>query len=202
MNILGLDMSTRKTGWAIFENGKLKSYNLIEIKGDDIDKRTAYMYDKLQELITTHDIDIIVCEDVPVSTHSNLDVGKNLCILQGCLLTIAHSMNIPLIKEHPTSWRARIGINKTEYSCVKCGHTFVDVSGLDFKRCPKCDCQDSISKKPLNDRDLLKERAIVFSNNLFGTKLSYFGKYSRKNDDDIAEAILVGYSYLKEANLL
>lgn len=197
MNILGLDMSTRKTGWAIFEDGNLKSYNLIEIKGDDIDKRTAYMYDKIQELITTHDIDIIVCEDVPVSAHSNLNVGKNLCILQGCLLTIAHSMKIPLIKEHPTSWRARIGINKTEYLCNKCGNSFIDISGLNFKRCPKCDCSDCISKTPLNDRNQLKERAVSLVNELFGTNLSYFGKYSKKNDDDIAEAILVGYSYLK-----
>jgi RNase H-fold protein (predicted Holliday junction resolvase) len=36
MRVLGLDMSTRKTGWAVFDNDKLIAYNLIEIQGKEI----------------------------------------------------------------------------------------------------------------------------------------------------------------------
>ena len=200
MNILSLDMSTRRTGWAIFENEKLKSYNLIEIAGKDTDERTTYMYDKIQELITTHKIDVIVCEDVPVAVHSNLDVGKNLCVLQGCLLAIAHSNNIPLKRESPTAWRCAIGILESEYICDSCGYTRRDFSGSLFKICPNCGEKSAkkLHKNQLNDRFALKKRAIDYANKTFNLDLKYISLYSKKNQDDIAEAILVGYAYLKK----
>jgi hypothetical protein len=204
MRVLGLDMSTRKTGWAVFDNDKLIAYNLIEIQGKEISERTTYMYDKIQELITSYNIDNIVCEDVPVSVHSNLDVGKHLCVLQGCLLTIAHVHKIKMNALHPTHWRSVLGINKSIYSCDTCGNSFEDVSGLDFKVCNKCGEKSkySLHKTQINDRVLLKERAVKMANELFGLNLIYKNKTSKQNQDDIAEAILVGYSYLKEEKMI
>ena len=46
MKLLSLDMSTRRTGWAVFDNEKLIAYNLIEIQGKETSERTTYMYDK------------------------------------------------------------------------------------------------------------------------------------------------------------
>ena len=56
MKLLSLDMSTRRTGWAVFDNEKLIAYNLIEIQGKETSERTTYMYDKIQELITSYHI--------------------------------------------------------------------------------------------------------------------------------------------------
>ncbi len=200
MKLLSLDMSTRKTGWAVFNDDKLEAYNLIEIQGKEVAERTTYMYDKIQELITSYNIDCIVCEDVPVSIHSNLDTGKNLCVLQGCLLTIAHIHHIKMHTLHPTHWRANLGINKTIYSCETCGNFFEDISGLDFKVCKQCGEKSKIKlhKEQINDRFSLKERAIKMANEIFGLNLVFINKTSKKNQDDIAEAILVGYAYLKE----
>ncbi|MBR0473348.1 MAG: hypothetical protein IJI98_11725 [Methanosphaera sp.] len=202
MKLLSLDMSTRRTGWAVFDNEKLIAYNLIEIQGKETSERTTYMYDKIQELITSYHIDCIVCEDVPVSIHSDLDVGKNLCVLQGCLLAIAHTHHIKMYTLRPTAWRTEIGIHHTLYKCDTCNNSFEDISGLEFKICNKCGEKDKkkLHKDQINDRVALKERAVKMANDVFGTNLQYISKYSKKNQDDIAEAILVGYSYLKKEN--
>lgn len=202
MILLSLDMSTRKTGWAIFNDNKLIAYNLIENHGTEIAERTTYMYDKIQELIASYNIDCIVCEDVPVSEHSNLDVGKSLCVLQGCLLVIAHTHHLKMYTLKPSAWRTEIGINRTLYSCDTCNNSFEDISGLNYKVCNKCGEKDKkkLHRDQINDRALLKERAIKMANDVFGTNLQYISKYSKKNQDDIAEAILIGYSYLKKEN--
>ena len=36
------------------------------------------------------------------------------------------------------------------------------------------------------------------ANEIFGLNLLYVSKNSKKNQDDIAEAILIGYTYLKK----
>lgn len=200
MILLSLDMSTRKTGWAIFNNDKLIAYNLIEIQGKETSERTTYMYDKIQELITSYNVDCIVCEDVPVSTHSNMEVGKNLCVLQGCLLAIAHINHIQMYTSHPTHWRSKIGINRSIYECESCDNKFEDVSGLDFKICESCGEKNKskLHKTQINDRAALKERAVKLANELFNLNLLFVNKNSKQNQDDIAEAILIGYSYLKK----
>lgn len=199
MKLLSLDMSTRKTGWAIFDDNNLIAYNLIEIKGSNTIERTAFMSDKIQELITSYNVDCVACEDVPVSVHSNLEIGKNLCVLQGCLLEMSRSLGVKLHLMHPTYWRSSIGMHHTLYSCETCGNAFEDVSGLKFKQCDKCGEKKSsqLHKTQLNDRASLKERAVQMANNIFNLGLKYINKTSTKNQDDIAEAILVGYSFLK-----
>ena len=202
MRLLSLDMSTRKTGWAVFKDGELIAYNLIEIQGKETSERTTYMYDKIQELITSYKIDCIVCEDVPVSIHSNMETGKNLCVLQGCLLAIAHINGIKMYTSHPTHWRSLIGINRSIYSCETCGASFEDVSGLDYKICEICGekGKDKLHKTQINDRVSLKERAVKLANKIFDLNLIFVNKTSKQNQDDIAEAILIGYSYLKKEN--
>lgn len=203
MRLLSLDMSTKKTGWAVFDNGELIAYNLIEIQGKEISERTTYMYDKIQELITSYNIDCIVCEDVPVSVHSNMDIGKHLCVLQGCLLAIAHMHKIKMYTLHPTHWRSVLGINHSIYSCDSCGFSIEDVSGLDFKICSNCGEKNKLKlhKTQVNERPVLKERAVIMANNVFDLDLVFIAKNSKQNQDDIAEAILVGYSYLKENDI-
>lgn len=196
MKILSLDMSTRKTGWAIFDDDKLIKYNLIEVKNSDVYARISYMYTKIQELITSNNIECIVCEDVPVSGHSNLEVGKNLCVLQGCLLALVNNYNLKFNHLKPTEWRAKIGINHTLYICKKCKKEKEVVSG---DNSVICSCGNkTFEKKQLNDRESLKGRAIELANSLFNLNLTFISKSSSKNQDDEAEAILIGYAYLLE----
>lgn len=45
-------------------------------------------------------------------------------------------------------------------------------------------------------RDVLKEKAIIMANEVFGLDLKWFGAKSKKSDDDIAEGILIAYSQI------
>ena len=47
-------------------------------------------------------------------------------------------------------------------------------------------------------KDALKKAAVDKANNLFNLQLSWVKPKSKKNDDDIAEAILIAYSQIKD----
>lgn len=45
-------------------------------------------------------------------------------------------------------------------------------------------------------RDVMKERAVHMANEQFGLDLQWISPTSSKNDDDVAEAVLIGWSYV------
>ena len=45
-------------------------------------------------------------------------------------------------------------------------------------------------------RDVMKEKAVHIANEQFGFDLQWISPTSSKNDDDVAEAILIGWSYV------
>lgn len=47
-------------------------------------------------------------------------------------------------------------------------------------------------------RDAMKEKAVYMANELFGLDLQWVSPTSTKNDDDTAEAVLIGYSHVKK----
>ena len=47
-------------------------------------------------------------------------------------------------------------------------------------------------------RDVMKEKAVHMANELFGLNLQWASPTSTKNDDDVAESILIGYSHVKK----
>ena len=46
-------------------------------------------------------------------------------------------------------------------------------------------------------RDVLKEKAVNLCNDIFGLNLIWAGPYSKKSEDDVAEAILVAFSQIR-----
>ena len=200
MRLLSLDMSTRRTGWAFFNDGKLEAYNLIEADDKNVYDRMSNTYFAIQELVSSYDIEYIVCEDVPVALHSNLQTGKDLCVLQGCIVILCYLNKLGFHLAKPTIWRSSIGLNRSLYRCKICGHEKEDISGKNFTICSVCGNKDKkqLEKNALNDREHLKRRAVEMANDVFGLDLEYISKNSKNNDDDIAEAILIGYSFLKE----
>lgn len=45
-------------------------------------------------------------------------------------------------------------------------------------------------------RDVLKEKAIIMANKIFGLDLKWYGPTSKKSEDDTAEAIMIAYSQI------
>ena len=61
--LISLDSSSTKTGWAIFENGILNDYGVIDLHNNrDSESRLYDMVQKLWDILEHHKPDIIVVE--------------------------------------------------------------------------------------------------------------------------------------------
>ena len=94
--ILGLDMATKKTGYSLLDiKANLYDYGVIRTTEEEPRERIKEVYDAIEKIIKDNDIGCVVFEDVPVTNHNNLKTGKDLCILQGAILSLCFKHNIP-----------------------------------------------------------------------------------------------------------
>lgn len=115
MNILSLDLSTKSSGWAYFENGELKDHGCITSASTDLIKRIYKMRDELAAILDQYPIDKIVVEEV--RPEGGFGVGSTqthraLMWLQAATAFLLHD-NYPQIEIdyiYPSSWRAKLGI--------------------------------------------------------------------------------------------
>lgn len=111
MTILSLDLSTKSSGWAIFENQELKEYGCLTESSTNLLKRIKNMTIKLEEIINTHSIDKIIAEEVrPDFGSGNLQTHRALMWLQGSVASMLCDHNLSLEYIYPSSWRAACGI--------------------------------------------------------------------------------------------
>ncbi len=160
MKILSLDLSTKSSGWAIFNDNKLESYGCITASSTDLIKRIQKITNELNEIIKNNlPIDKIVVEEVRPEGRGygvgNLQTHRALMWLQASIAFILHdNYNSELTYIYPSSWRAACGI-----------HTGRGIT-----------------------RTALKPKDIEFVKNKFNIDVN----------DDIADAIGIGFSQLKE----
>lgn len=109
MVTLGLDMSSKKSGYSLFYNTQLIEYGLWENDSDNWRDRIIYMANQLNDFIKKHNIDNIYIEDVPLST-ANPQTLKILSALQGCILSVCatNSINVNFISV--SAWRSALGL--------------------------------------------------------------------------------------------
>ena len=90
------------------------------------------------------------------------------------------------------TWKQKIGINLTsshEYNVIK--QNFKDYYGNKANR--------YIDKLKNTTKAYEKKMSIDYVNQTFGLNLIYKSPSSKKNQDDIADAICIGYFYLCES---
>ena len=114
MKILSLDLSTKSSGWAVFDNGILLDYGCITSSSTDLLKRINVMIDGFKEILKKHnDINKVIAEEVrPETGVHNLKTHRALMWLQGGIALALYEFNKKLELEliYPSSWRATIGI--------------------------------------------------------------------------------------------
>lgn len=112
MITLALDMSTKSSGWAIFDNQSLKSYGCITSDNENVYKRIDKMINELNKILSQYKVDSIAIEDViPEDVRNNQNVFKKLTYLQGFVLHLLNKRNITNIKFFVASeWRKKCGI--------------------------------------------------------------------------------------------
>ena len=169
--ILCLDMATKKTGYGLLdEEANLYGYGVIKTISSEPRDRIKEIYNAIEKIINNNNITQIIFEDVPVTNHNNLKTGKDLCILQGAILSLCFKYNIAYTFYAPSSWRSIIGT----YDGTRQG----------MKR----DVQKQKAVDKINEL-----YGLDFVYNATETK-------TRHTDDDKAEAICLGLAYIKDTN--
>lgn len=154
MKIIGLDCSTKSTGFSVFEDKELIDYGCITASSTDLLKRIDKIVTALEELLNKYpNVETIIMEEVIPSTGKNVKTWKALIYLQAIFMMLLHKKFPKIHVEfiYPNSWRSRIGIHTGK------GET----------------------------RDKLKQHDIKYVETHYGIKVN----------DDIADAICIGYSY-------
>lgn len=158
--LLSLDLSTKSSGIAIFDNDKkLIDYTCITASSTDLVKRIYKIINDLKLFCQKYDnIDTVVIEEVRPEGNQygvgNQKTHKALMYLQAALVFFMHD-NYPKVKIeylYPSEWRSRCGL-----------HT-----GRGIKR------------------EELKKADIGFVKKVYNIEVN----------DDIADAIGIGYAYL------
>lgn len=160
MKTLALDISTKSTGWAVFDGQELIDYGCISSASTNLIKRIHIMTDGVQEVLNKHKIDKIIVEEVrPENGLQNIKTHRALLWCQGAIAIMVYDKcKLELEYIYPSEWRSVCGI-----------HTGSGVR-----------------------RDELKPADIAFVKN----------KYNITVNDDIADAIGIGYASTHKTQVL
>ena len=193
MNILGLDMSSQKSGYALFRDKELVDYGMWELdssKEHDWRTRIAFMANCVNKYCRSHFIDTIYVEDVPPILE-NTQTIKVLSALQGMLIAIATQHNIDIEFIPVKTWKQKIGINlvssKENNACKK---RIRDSFGKD--------AQKKLNKVKGWTKAWEKKMSVDYANDLFGLELVYKSPTSKFYHDDIADSINIAWSQISD----
>lgn len=191
--VLGLDMSSHKSGYALFVNKELVDYGAWEMTNaqeSDWRKRIAFMANCVGQYCVRHDVDVIYAEDVP-PTLENSQTVKVLSALQGMLIAISILNDIEINFIPVKTWKQRIGINlassKANNACKK-----------RIKESFGKDATKNLNKVKNWTKAWEKKLSVDYVNHVFGLDLIYKSPSSKFNNDDIADSINIAWSQIGE----
>lgn len=108
MKIISLDLSTKSSGYAVFENDKLISYGVIKNTDNNLLVRGNYMAEFVRLLCEKHGkFDFVVIEELKVL--SNQSTLVKLAQVQGMVLRELKEQEVKFIM--PTVWRKEFKLN-------------------------------------------------------------------------------------------
>ena len=117
MKLLSIDASTKSTGVALFENGKLIDYqNVVETSTDAL-RRIKNMTKKIEDYYLKYKPDRIVIEDVlPEDVRNNQKTFKSLIYLQSSIAMMLHDYKKTAEFINVNTWRKALGIPTGMYA--------------------------------------------------------------------------------------
>ena len=109
MRICCLDQSTKKTGYSVWDDSKLKSFGTIQVDEtlSAID-RACEMYEKIKKFIKDVKPNYVCIEDTQF--QHNQKVYKLLSQMQGMVFALLVDMDIGFCIIEPSSWKSYAGI--------------------------------------------------------------------------------------------
>lgn len=110
--LLALDQASKVTGWAIFEDGELKSYGKISLDDPNTDTRLVQLRQDIQTLVADYNIDEVIFEDIQQQNNvaNNVQTFKVLAEVYGIVSELLQELQIPHSTVLAASWKSTLGI--------------------------------------------------------------------------------------------
>ena len=112
MRLLALDQSSRISGYAIFEDGKLINYDQFTFTNTDLGKRLERIRNKVYNLIKEYNIDEVILEDIQLenTVGNNVITYKALAEVIGVITELLTELKIKYSLISPSTWRKQLSI--------------------------------------------------------------------------------------------
>lgn len=111
--VLSLDAATGTTGWSIYDNKKLVAYGTFDTQYSD--DKTARIHEValwLNAILEKSQCDAVGVEGIQL--QKNVQMFQTLANLQGVILEILYSKNIPYLVAASSTWRTFVGLNNAD----------------------------------------------------------------------------------------
>lgn len=110
--LLALDQASKVTGWAIFEDGELKTYGKISLDDPNTDIRLVQLRQGIQTLVADYNIDEVIFEDIQQQNNvaNNVQTFKVLAEVYGVVSELLQEIQIPHSTVLAASWKSTLGI--------------------------------------------------------------------------------------------
>lgn len=115
--VLAFDQSSRTSGYAYFEDGKLKEHGKFTFENDDFGIRLMLIRDKVKELIDKYEPTEVILEDIQL--QENVETFKKLAEVFGVIYELLTELNIPNQAVLSTSWKGGLGIKGKDRTAQK-----------------------------------------------------------------------------------
>ena len=113
MLVAGLDVSTKKSGVAIMQDGELKFYTLIDLhKETDAMKRIQHMMIQICKVLEQYELDAVYMEK-SILKGGNADTMQKLSNLAGGVMLYCAYKDIKFVHPNPPEWRKIVGIEQS-----------------------------------------------------------------------------------------
>ena len=111
IKILSTDQSSSITGVAVFEDNILSKYDMIDLHNNkNQEERFKEMIVRISEYISAENPDYVVIEDVSLQT--NVSTLLLLAQIQGAIMQVCATRNIPYYVYKPSFWRKVLKFNQ------------------------------------------------------------------------------------------
>lgn len=110
--LLALDQSSKITGYAIFNDGKLETFGKFEFDHPNIDYRLTQIKKQILSIIQRQKIDEVVYEDIQQQNNiaNNVQTFKVLAEVYGVISEMLEDLKIPHSSVLAATWKSFLGI--------------------------------------------------------------------------------------------
>ena len=110
MITIGLDLSTKSTGYSIFDNKVLLKYGVIKASESDWRERLYHQAMELGDILDKYKPECVYIEDVPPNLKGGAKIVLMLGAMQGIVYGLGASKDIPMKFIQPSVWRSPLGL--------------------------------------------------------------------------------------------